>query len=298
MNNYEKAKKTVNKYVNTCNCCYIPITGPTGPQGPVSINVGTTTTLNPGGNARVINSGTPDNVILDFEIPAGQNGICEKIIINSTTTGEAGTEATINDNMIDNTHYLDFTIPKGFDGIKGDMGPKGDVGPTGPEGPNRINACYLVTFEDKYPNEGLEIKENERLPITRKEIDSGNIINIDNNNIITFTKAGHYKVSFIVNGYIKNNGGFDEDKDFLSVGFRKINTDNIYIGNSLWFNEEIPKSIIAEGILAIVDTTGEYELANLSKQSIFLKTPKIENINTKSFFVNMPVSLIIEYLGR
>lgn len=49
-------------------------TGPTGPAGPATINVGTTTTGEPGTPATVTNSGTDQNVILDFVIPAGATG--------------------------------------------------------------------------------------------------------------------------------------------------------------------------------------------------------------------------------
>ena len=50
------------------------VTGPTGPQGPSTINVGTTTTGAPGTNASVVNSGTSTDVILDFTIPRGATG--------------------------------------------------------------------------------------------------------------------------------------------------------------------------------------------------------------------------------
>ena len=52
-----------------CNCTPIIVgpTGPTGPQGPVSIDVGVTTTTDPGTNASVTNVGTDDNVILNYQ---------------------------------------------------------------------------------------------------------------------------------------------------------------------------------------------------------------------------------------
>lgn len=73
-------------------------TGPAGPQGPEgpqglqgatgpagadgadgstpTITVGTTTTVSPGSPARVIQEGTPTNVILNFEIPQGNDSYC------------------------------------------------------------------------------------------------------------------------------------------------------------------------------------------------------------------------------
>lgn len=49
-------------------------TGPTGPQGPATIEVGTTTTTEPGTDAAVTNIGTNENIILDFSIPTGDIG--------------------------------------------------------------------------------------------------------------------------------------------------------------------------------------------------------------------------------
>lgn len=74
-------------------------TGPTGPQGPATITVGTITTGDPGTNATVLNSGTAENVILDFTIPEGLPG----------PTG-----------------------PQGLQGIQGIDGPTGPTGPTEP----------------------------------------------------------------------------------------------------------------------------------------------------------------------
>lgn len=65
-----------------CNCNPI-IMGPTGPQGPATITIGTTTTTNPGTNANVTNSGTKENVILNFSIPRGDKG-------ENGTPGERG----------------------------------------------------------------------------------------------------------------------------------------------------------------------------------------------------------------
>ena len=53
-------------------------TGPTGPTGPAGISptitVGTVTTGEPGTDADVVNSGTDEDVVLDFTIPRGDDG--------------------------------------------------------------------------------------------------------------------------------------------------------------------------------------------------------------------------------
>lgn len=68
-------------------------TGPRGPQGERGTNatvyVGTTTTTNPGTQARVYNSGTDSNAVLNFEIPRGDVGPMPTI---AQTTGQSTTE--------------------------------------------------------------------------------------------------------------------------------------------------------------------------------------------------------------
>lgn len=52
---------------------------------------------------------------------------------------------------------------------------------------------------------------------------------------MTFNKNGTYKVTIILYGYCKTfKDSFDENKDFISIGLRGINTDNIYVGASQW----------------------------------------------------------------
>ena len=68
--------------------------GPTGPVGPATISVGTTTTLPAGTEANVVNSGTDENVVLDFSIPAGPTGETPTLMIGTVTTGTPGGEAS------------------------------------------------------------------------------------------------------------------------------------------------------------------------------------------------------------
>lgn len=81
------------------SCCMGP-TGPTGPAGPATITVGTTETGDPGTEALVVNSGTAENVILDFTIPAGVTGPTGA----TGPTGETGpmgpTHPVISENQI------------------------------------------------------------------------------------------------------------------------------------------------------------------------------------------------------
>jgi len=108
-NDFQKALDKIEndrRFLRFSGCCDPRgnggVTGPTGPAGPTTITVGTTTTGSPGSDATVINSGTADDLVLDFTIPAGP-------------TGDIG--------------------PTGPTGDIGPTGPTGDIGPTGPTGP-------------------------------------------------------------------------------------------------------------------------------------------------------------------
>ena len=83
--------------------------------------------------------------------PEGKMGEAEKIVINSTSTGEPGTDAKVIDNKYEKTHSLDFIIPKGDagpQGIQGPTGPKGDKGDIGPRGlPGEIGISQVITID-------------------------------------------------------------------------------------------------------------------------------------------------------
>ena len=94
-------------------CCVVGPTGPRGPQGPATITVGSTTTGEPGTNAQVTNSGTSENVILNFTIPRGETG----------ATGPIGPQGLQGE--------TGATGPTGPQGLQGETGATGPTGPTG-----------------------------------------------------------------------------------------------------------------------------------------------------------------------
>jgi len=160
-------------------------------------------------------------------------------------------------------------------------------------GPDDIRCSQIITYEDNYPSEELE-----RIPLTRIEIDCEGLIKLYNDSSFSFNKKGHYKITFIVNAYVPQLGiYFDDTKDCVAVGLKETGTDNIYVGGSGFTKEDDAHNMIATGLLSVVDTTKVYELVNLSKRSIYLKTSKLENIHTDSYFVNSPVIVMIDYLG-
>ena len=105
------------------------VTGPTGPQGPSTINVGTTTTGAPGTNASVVNSGTSTDVILDFTIPRGATGPTGLTGATGPTGPTGPTGAT---GATGPTGATGATGPTGLTGLTGATGPTGPMGATGP----------------------------------------------------------------------------------------------------------------------------------------------------------------------
>ena len=175
-NDYERIRKRIEEERKKYKCCYIQ--GPTGPKGekgdsgpqgergipgPSSIDIGTTETVEPFEDAKVENVGTNEDVILNFKIPRGKQGIDGKIgpqgipgpkgekgdIGPQGLKGEKGDQgpATIQIGNIETIEpneeavvinvgtpvdvVLDFKIPKGEKGDQGDIGPRGLPGETG-----------------------------------------------------------------------------------------------------------------------------------------------------------------------
>ena len=134
---FEKIKKKIDEENKKCKKCYIQ--GPTGPkgdqglqgergiQGPSTIKIGIIETVENKEQAKVENVGTNEDVILNFKIPRGEQGIEGKI-------GPQG-------------------IP-GPQGEKGDIGPQGIKGEKGDQGPATIQIGNVETIE---PNEEAEV---------------------------------------------------------------------------------------------------------------------------------------------
>lgn len=69
------------------------------------------------------------------------SGSTVSVAVGRTTTGAAGTNASVTNSGTESALVLDFTIPQG---PKGDKGEPGAVGPTGPDGVNGTNATITA----------------------------------------------------------------------------------------------------------------------------------------------------------
>lgn len=80
------------------------------------VSVGTVTTLPPGSPATVVNVGTAKDMVLNFGIPAGVQGIqgvAATVAVGSTTTVNAGVPAAVVNVGTPNDAVFDFEIPQG-----------------------------------------------------------------------------------------------------------------------------------------------------------------------------------------
>jgi hypothetical protein len=140
--------------------------GPQGPQGEpgtpgvdglaATISVASTVTTEPGANAQVTESGTPQNKSLTFFIPRGLQGPAgpagstggigpqgeqgpagpgNTLSIGNVVTGAPASQAAATITGTSPNQALNLTIPQGPVGEKGDKGDKGDTGEQGPVGP-------------------------------------------------------------------------------------------------------------------------------------------------------------------
>ena len=108
---------------------WVSLEGPAGSPGTAAtVNVGTTTTSAPGGNADVQNVGSENAAVLNFTIPRGEKGTdgdagTQQVGTVTTNTGNPGGDASVViNNAGDATAAVwdyTFNIPKGEQGPPG-----------------------------------------------------------------------------------------------------------------------------------------------------------------------------------
>lgn len=252
------------------------VKGDTGPQGPKGDTGPAGTSVNILGSYDTLNE-------LETEHPAGNIG--DAYLVD-------GDIYVWSDNEAD---WINAGNIKGPKGDKGDTGEKGDTGPS------QIRTAYLVSFSEQPTGDnGIPVPPNTRVPIDRVELDITNLITLDDREqTIKFNTVGYYKVTFIVQAHINpESEELDLDNDFISLGFKVVNTDDIYIGASRWIYGTETDQIMGQGIVAVNDTTKEYELVSLGKEIMYLASPDLKNISSQSYFTTPLVNIVIEYLGR
>ena len=166
--------------------------GPTGPTGPANgtITVRNTTTAEAGTPASVTNAGDERNVILDFVIPKGYDGIDGA----TGPTGATGVQGPTGMQGIQGptgpTGAAGITGPTGPTGLTGAIGPTGATGPTGSTGPTGPN--FNASFQG---NVTASQTANPQTPIIIDNTPVSNNITY-NSGTITIQESGLYYIDF------------------------------------------------------------------------------------------------------
>lgn len=146
------------------------IIGGDGPAGPSNVlQIGTVETGLPGTNAIATITGTSPSQTLNFVIPKGDTGAqgiqgvkgdkgdaAATINVGTTTTGAAGTNASVTNSGTSSAVVLNFTIPQGPQGIQGPEGPAGADGASASLDP--ING--LLSFLPPIPGSSYGVNSN------------------------------------------------------------------------------------------------------------------------------------------
>lgn len=131
------------------------------PGQAATITVGTVTTGAAGSAATVTNSGTSSAAVFDFSIPqgaAGQNGqdgqdgapgAAATITVGSTTTGSAGSSASVTNSGTSSAAVLDFVIPRGDTGAAGADGADGADGYSPTATVSQSGGVTTISITDK-----------------------------------------------------------------------------------------------------------------------------------------------------
>lgn len=82
-----------------------------------------------------LTAGTGISIVDNVISATGGGGSTVSVTVGTTTTGEAGTQASVVNSGTDENVVLDFTIPRGATGEQGPAGPIGPQGEAGPQGP-------------------------------------------------------------------------------------------------------------------------------------------------------------------
>src|SRR5574344_1377552 len=247
-------------------CSVTGPTGPTGPQGPATIDVGTTTTGDPGTSEIVTNSGTMASAVFDFVIPQGPTGATGATGATGLTgaTGPTGlTGATGPTGLTGATGATGLTGATGPTGLTGATGATGLTGVTGPTGPTGATGSttglntYMMatsTAETTYTT-GLPLQFTTTTPANNITYSAGTF---------TLTNAGTYLINWAAT--IKNEGS----SAVLSLGLYRVTPSTGYInytnsGNTISNNASVQIS----GTAILIATAGTtIQLRNSTAQSI------------------------------
>lgn len=219
------------------------------------------------------------------------------VTIGQTTTGAAGSDASVTNTGTASNVILNFTIPRGDTGETGPTGPTGaqgpqgpqgatgltgetgPTGPTGPEGPaGPPGTSAISVFGRKYDNATnqitLEANVSQTIPLGSTGPNSG--ITTGTQNALTITEAGTYKVDYFFSGSPSTNANVTVEisQNTTPIGSTTIikdtttNNDSDFIGgsiNSFAAGDNISLTIESTEAVTISPASGTNAYLNIFK---------------------------------
>lgn len=188
--------------------------------------------------------------------------------------------------------------------LQGEKGEKGNKGDKGDRGDGETRGVYLVTLRNPnfvIYNGGFEVPSRGRLPILEEhEFSVESPVELDKtNSTIRFNETGVYEVGFTFNGHTKiAQDEFDLNADFVAVGFRQVDSDNVLVGVNDWSFNEVPHNMSGHGLVRVDDATKSYELVNLHVRPLFLLAGRKEQTMTSSYMITPMVTMVIKQLQK
>lgn len=202
--------------------------GPIGPKGDKGdtgesekISIDETETVEAGEPAQVLDTFENNIHHLTFYIPKGdkgergekgQDGTSDIIKIGKTTTGDAGTSASVIDNAQGNVHTLEFTIPRGM---------------TGPQGP--AGTTQTVAYGERYINTKSSLMLTTGVDTTVPLEMTGTALNVDyvEDYGMKIKEAGVYLISYYLSATPQTGHSLQifVDENGTGVEGTRINVD-------------------------------------------------------------------------
>lgn len=276
-----------------------------------SVSVGTTTTLAPGSNATVTDSGTPNNAILNFGIPAGVNGITPTIgangnwyigtidtgvsasgtpglpgtsatvAVGTTATLPAGASATVTNAGTTSHAIFNFGIPQGIPGTGG-----GIVAYSSIRGVllNDANNPSLVASGKHIP---WKIIHNNEVGLLQPSADKS---------YFQFTKTGRYLCIFSLRCATTVSG----DNTVVNCGLYAQSIKKEMVVTASSFLTPNITDISGNGIFEVTNLNEQYNLINNSLITIKVQGAQSTQVFTNKFAytngVNMVDGMSVEFI--
>ena len=208
-------------------------TGATGPQGPQG-ETGATGPQGPQGETGATGPQGPqgETGAVGPQGPAGTAGEAATVTVGTTTTGDAGTNASVTNTGTAQNAILNFTIPRG------------ETGATGPQGTTATNEYGYKYDTTTNP---ITLTANTVATVPLNQTGPLNVITGATTNALTIGSAGTYKIDYFFNG-ISNTAG--------DVNLAVYNNNNLVPGSTITLNLETANEKNATGSIIASFTEG------------------------------------------